>query len=190
MTAADLLASGVRELDALLTKIPDGRWDTPADNMGWSCRRTADHIAGDFAHYAGQVVGQPENHYVKFSFDTSRAETGLELAEVVSVAGALLVAAARTGSSDSRGWHPHGLFSPSGFAAIGAAEALVHGHDIASGLGMEWEPDPQSCRQVLEAVFPAVADASSPFEQLLHQTGRRGGVSGPWNYSAAAFPVT
>jgi len=87
MTAADLLADVVRELDALLTKIPDDRWDTPADNVGWSCRRTAEHVAGDFAHYAGQVVGQPENHYVKFSFDTSRAGTGLELAEVVSVAG-------------------------------------------------------------------------------------------------------
>lgn len=106
------------------------------------------------------------------------------------MAGDLLVAAVRTGNSDSRGWHLHGLFNPSGFAAIGAAEALVHGYDIASGLGMGWEPDAQSCRQVLQAVFPAVADASSPLQQLLHQTGRRGGVPGSWDYGAAAYSVT
>lgn len=175
----------VRELDALLIGIADDRWDTPAENVGWSCRSTADHIAGDFAHYAGQVVGQPGDHYVKFGFDTSRAATGPQLAEVVSVAGGLLVAAIRTADPDSRGWHPHGLFSPSGFAVVGAAEALIHGHDIASALGIGWEPDAQSCQQVLDAVFPAVAtNVSAPFVELLRQTGRVGGVSAPWNYGA------
>jgi hypothetical protein len=46
----------------------------------------------------------------------------------------------RTASPDCLGWHPHGYYSAAGFAAIGAAEGLVHGQDIAAGLGIAWWP--------------------------------------------------
>ena len=75
---------------------------------------------------------------MKFSFDTSRATTPDELREVVRVAGGMLAAAVRTASPDCLVWHPHGYFTPGGFAAIGAAEGLVHGHDIAARLGRAW----------------------------------------------------
>lgn len=78
----------VAELDALFAAVPEREWESPAANVGWNCWRTADHISGDFAHYAAQIVGQPRDHYVKFSFDTSRATTPDELREVVRVAGA------------------------------------------------------------------------------------------------------
>jgi hypothetical protein len=55
--------------------------------VGWSCRDTADHISSDFAHYAAQIIAQPRDHYVKFSFDTSRATTPGELREVVRASG-------------------------------------------------------------------------------------------------------
>jgi hypothetical protein len=189
---ADVVTDVVSELDALLHGIPAGGWQSPAANVGWSCWSTADHISADFAHYAAQVIGRPRDHYVKFSFDTSRATTPDELREVVRAAGGLLAAAVRTAGPDCLGWHPHGYFTPAGFAAIGAAEALVHGHDIAAGLGMAWSPAPRLGEQVLSAVFPdAERRTGSPaLRTLLVQTGRdeRPQHEPPraWSYAGAA----
>ncbi len=189
---AELLGQVVHDLDILLTGVPPSGWESPAANVGWSCWSTADHICSDFAHYAAQVIGQPRDHYVKFSFDTSRATTPDELREVVRVSGGLLAAAVRAASPGCLGWHPHGYFTAAGFAAIGAAEGLVHGYDIAAGLNMSWSPDQRLCEQVLSAVFPGAAHdvAVSAFEGLLIQTGRtQGSRHEPppaWNYTAAA----
>jgi hypothetical protein len=189
---AELLSEVVQELDALLSGVPASGWESLAANVGWSCWSTADHISSVFAHYAAQVIGQPRDHYVKFSFDTSRATTPDELLEVVRVSGGLLAAAVRTASPGCLGWHPHGYFTAVGFAAIGAAEGLVHGHDIAVGLNMPWSPDQRLCEQVLSMVFPDAAHgvSASAFEGLLNQTGRtkrpRHEPLPTWNYAAAA----
>ncbi|MBO0822291.1 MAG: maleylpyruvate isomerase N-terminal domain-containing protein [Actinobacteria bacterium] len=189
---AEVIADLVDELDALLGAVPEGGWESPAASVDWTCWRTAEHIAGDFAHYAAQIIGQPQDHYVKFSFDTSRASTPDELCEVVRVAGGMLAAAVRTGSPDGLGWHPHGYFTPAGFASIGAAEGLVHGHDIAAGLSLAWSPNPQMCEQVLSTVFPDAerGAGATALTTLLNQTGRderpQGKPSRKWTYSAAA----
>jgi hypothetical protein len=189
---AAVIADLVDELDALLGVVPESQWQSPAASVGWTCWRTADHIAGDFAHYAAQVIGQPRDHYVKFSFDTSRATTPDELREVVRVAGGILAAAVLTASPNCLAWHPHGYFTPAGFAAIGAAEGLVHGHDIAAGLGIAWSPRPQLCEQVLSTVFPDAErrTGATALTTLLIQTGRderpHGEPAPIWSYSAAA----
>ena len=180
------------ELDSLFAQVLPGQWQQPAAHVGWTCWMTADHICADFAHYAAQVLGQPQDHYVKFSFDTSRANTAAELREVVAVAGGMLASAVRTAPPQSTGWHPHGFFTPAGFAAIGAAEGLVHGHDIAAGLSIDWRPQAALCERVVDTVFPDAArlPSSSAFRALLAATGRAGpdaGESSPaWTYSAAA----
>jgi hypothetical protein len=189
---ATVIADVADELDALLALVPRSQWESPAASVSWTCWQTADHIAGDFAHYAAQIIGQPRDHYVKFSFDTSRATTPDELREVVRVAGGMLAATVRTASPECLGWHPHGYFTAAGFAAIGAAEGLVHGHDIAAGLGMAWSPKPQLCEQVLSTVFPDAERraGATALTTLLVQTGRDvrpcGEPAPRWNYSAAA----
>ena len=72
---AETVGDVVREFDALLSQIPASGWESPAASVGWSCWRTVEHVCADFAHYAAQIIGQPRDHYVKFSFDTSRATT-------------------------------------------------------------------------------------------------------------------
>jgi len=194
---AAIIADLVDELDALLSVVPETGWESTAANVDWTCWRTAEHIAGDFAHYAAQIIGQPRDHYVKFSFDTSRASTPNELREVVRVAGGILAAAVRTASSDCLSWHPHGYFTPAGFGAIGAAEGIVHGHDIAAGLSIPWSPNPQLCEQVLSTVFPDAERraGATALRTLLIETGRDERVASEpartWNYSAAAArPLT
>jgi hypothetical protein len=190
---ADVVLAVVGELDRLCGRVSavDG-WSSPAAHVGWSCWETVEHIAGDFAHYAGQVVASPRDHYVAFGFDTSRATTAAELVEVLTAAGRMLSAAVRTGDPASHGWHPHGMFSPTGFAAIGAAEGLVHGSDIAAGLDIAWHPPVRLTEQVLTTVFP---DADHPsgtaaINTLLACTGRGPHATANWTYSAAALHPT
>jgi Mycothiol maleylpyruvate isomerase N-terminal domain len=182
----------VAELRTLLGALTPGQWEAAAAHVGWTCWRTAEHIAGDFAHYAGQVIGAPRGRYVAYGFDTSRASAADELVEVVAVAGGLLAAAVRTSDPGSLGWHPHGYFTPTGFAAIGAAEGLVHGHDIATGAGVPFTPAAANCERVLAATFPAAAPGPSAFDALLRETGRGpqartgNGPAPRWSYRAAA----
>jgi|SRR6266508_2465524 len=64
---------------------------------------------------------------------------------------------------------------PEGFAGMGCVEALVHGHDIAQGLGLALDPPREVCTRVLARMFPhAVADLADldPWTALLWATGR------------------
>src|SRR6266508_3123041 len=45
---------------------------------------------------------------------------------------------------------------PEGFAGMGCVEALVHGHDIAQGLGLALAPPREVCTRVLARMFPRV----------------------------------
>jgi hypothetical protein len=189
---AEVVADATNELGSLLGRVPCDSWELPAAHVDWDCRRTADHIASVFMHYAAQVMGRSRDHYVKFGFDTSRAETPNELREVVAVAGGLFSMAVGTAAPDAVSWHPHGYFTPAGFAAAGSAEALIHGADIATGLGLAWSPEPGLCEQVLGMVFPDAErePGASALAALLAQAGRdqrsAGEPARAWSYSAAA----
>jgi hypothetical protein len=189
---ADVVLAVVAELRRLWEVVPAEGWSRPAAYVGWSCWQNAEHIAGDFAHHAGQVLAGPRDHYVAFGFDTSRARTPAQLVEVVAVAGGMLAAAVRTADPASDGWHPHGFFGPSGFAAIGAAEGLVHGMDMADGLGVEWSPADGLVEQVLARVFPATDRLAgpAPIHNLLAHTGRGPHPVQQWTYAAAAVAPT
>jgi hypothetical protein len=67
------------------------------------------------------------------------------------------------------------MADPAGFAGMGCVEALVHGHDIAQGLGLALDPPRQVCTRVLARMFPhtvaALADLD-PWTALLWATGR------------------
>jgi hypothetical protein len=67
------------------------------------------------------------------------------------------------------------MADPEGFAAMACVEALVHGHDVAQGLGLALDPPREVCARVLARMFPhavpAVADLD-PWTVLLWATGR------------------
>ncbi|MFD0428293.1 hypothetical protein ACFQ60_09745 [Streptomyces zhihengii] len=94
------------------------------------------------------------------------------LVQVVESCGALLVAMVRTTPPDVRGHHVFGASDPEGFAAMGVVETLVHTHDVAEGLGLEWEPPAELCARVLTRLFPDVPAGHGPWPALLWATGR------------------
>lgn len=174
VTADDLDAAVSTTVTAL--RPATGRdWSVPAGALEWDCWHTAEHIGDCLLSYAGQLVAQPTTRFVRFEVTADKDASPAEVLEFAEAGGRILAATVRTSSPQVRGWHPTGMADPEGFAGMGCIEALVHGHDIAQGLGLALEPPRQVCTRVLARLFPhAAADLADldPWMALLWATGR------------------
>jgi hypothetical protein len=137
-------------------------------------------------------VIQPAARYVRFLASADKDASPAEVLEFAEAGGRILVATVRTAPSRARAYHPTGMADPEGFAAMGCVEALVHGHDIARGLGLSLDPPRGICRGVLARLFPqAAADVAGadPWDALQWATGRAGLAGHPqlrqWRWHGA-----
>jgi hypothetical protein len=160
----------VGEMLRVLAPYGSRDWQCRAGTLEWSCWTTAAHVAHDLLAYAGQIAARPQGAYLPFDLvvrDDAAPEDVLHLA---AGCGRLLSDALSRAEPTARGWH-WGPTDPSGFAALGVNETLVHTCDIAQGLGISWRPPPALCAAVLARLFPD-APAGDPVEVLLWSTGR------------------
>jgi uncharacterized protein (TIGR03083 family) len=172
---ADDLDAAISHVAAALGPAADRDWSVQAGTLEWSCRQTAEHIGDCLMSYAGQIVVRPTGRYVRFMADVDEEASPAEVLEFAEAGGRILVATIRTASPHVRAYHPSGMADPEGFAAMGCVEALLHGQDIAQGLGLPFEPPRDVCARVLARLFPqATADAGAvdPWRALLWSTGR------------------
>jgi hypothetical protein len=72
----------------------------------------------------------------------------------------------------ARAYHPAGMADRSGFCAMGADEILVHTHDIASGLALDFVPPADLCAAVVARLFPWAPSGEGPWATLLWCNGR------------------
>jgi hypothetical protein len=184
VTAADVTRA-VGFAAAALGRAPAEAWGHRAGSLEWDCWETVEHIADDLFTYATQLTpATPAGGYVPIAMTSTRpggAESTIHvdrekgtaaLLQAVEACGALLVAMVTTTSPGTRAWHPYGTSDPEGFAAMGVAETLVHGHDAAQGLGVPWEPPADLCARVLNRLFPGAPADALPWAALLWATGR------------------
>lgn len=167
----EAVASGVE----LLRTVTDRDWTgVKAGRLEWSCRQTAEHMAGDLIAYAGQLAGRAQTAYVPFEFGFEEGTDQAGVLDVIETTGALLTATVRTTPPRVRAFHPYPFRSANreGFAAMGIAEVLLHTHDIAEGLGVPYEPPAELCESVLTRIFPHVRPGPEPWPTLLWATGR------------------
>ncbi|MFI7410524.1 GNAT family N-acetyltransferase [Streptomyces sp. NPDC049627] len=160
---------------ALLRTVVDRDWGgVRAGRLEWSCRETAEHIAGDLIAYAGQLAGRAQNAYVPFEITLDEGTDNEGLIQVIETTGALLTAVLRTTPPEVRAFHPYPFRSANreGFAAMGVAEVLLHTHDIAEGLGLVYEPPNELPQFVLTTIFPHVQPGPDHWRTLLWATGR------------------
>jgi hypothetical protein len=162
-------------------------WEVRAGSLDWSCWTTAAHIAHDLLAYAGQVAARPTDGYLPFDLIVRPDASARELLQVATACGGLLTSALTTADPEARAWH-WGPCDPSGFAAMGIAEVLLHTCDVTQGLGVQWLPPAALCATVLHRLFPD-APPGEPAEVLLWCTGR-GELDGrprrtSWNWQAA-----
>ncbi|HEY1179151.1 MAG TPA: maleylpyruvate isomerase N-terminal domain-containing protein [Phytomonospora sp.] len=167
---------------------PAADWDRPAGPVEWTCRETAEHLADDLFGFAAQLSPPvpPLDGYVPFRVEPLRdggpasaiwadAAAGPDgLLQIVEATGGLLTAVLRTRGPEVRAFHWTGVTDPSGYEALALVETLVHVDDIATGLGVTWDPPADVCARVLARLFPDVEAApEGPWATLLWACGRR-----------------
>jgi uncharacterized protein (TIGR03083 family) len=175
VTAEDLDAA-LAAVAGSLRPATELTWITPASSLEWDCWQTAEHLADVLVSYAAQLVARPATRYVRFLAKADTDATPAEMLEFVQAGGGMLVAAVRTTPREVRAYHPSGMADAEGFAAMGCVETLVHGHDIAEGLGVRLDAPRDVCARVLTRLFPDTPDALGgldPWQALLWATGRR-----------------
>ena len=160
----------VAEMVRVLTPYESRDWQVRAGSLEWSCWTTATHVAHDLLAYAGQVAGQPTDAYLPLDLTVREDAPPRDVLQVVAASGRLLSNALAAAGPDARAWH-WGPTDPSGFAALGVNETLIHTYDIAQGLGIDWRPPEALCAAVLTRVFPE-APHGDPVQVLLWSTGR------------------
>ncbi|MBT2412470.1 DinB family protein [Streptomyces sp. ISL-12] len=145
-------------------------WTVPAGPLEWSCQQTAAHIGHDLLAYAGQLAASPADAYLPFDLRVRPTASPAEALQVAAACGGLLGSALATADPSLRAWH-WGPCDPTGFAAMGVAEILLHTNDITRGLGVDWLPPALLCAAVLDRLFPD-APPGEPVRVLLWCTGR------------------
>ncbi|MDL5202285.1 GNAT family N-acetyltransferase [Streptomyces sp. ALI-76-A] len=160
---------------AVLRTATERDWDrVPAGRLEWSCRQTAEHLAGVLLAYAGQLAGRARTAYLPFDLTLDEDTGHAAVLDVLETTAALLVATLRTTPPEVRAFHPYpfGSADREGFAAMGIAETLLHTHDIAEGLGLPYEPPAELAAYVLTGIFPHVRPGPDHWRTLLWATGR------------------
>ena len=160
----------VGEMVRVLTPHVAKDWRCRAGTLEWSCWTTAAHVAHDLLAYAGQVAGRPDSGYLPFDLVIGEDASPGDLLRIITASGRLLSDTLAAAEPTVRAWH-WGPTDPSGFAALGVNEALLHTFDITQGLGIDWRPPEPLCTAVLARLFPD-APAGDPVQVLLWSTGR------------------
>ncbi|MFC4071594.1 maleylpyruvate isomerase N-terminal domain-containing protein [Actinoplanes subglobosus] len=167
---ADDLDAAVAEMLRVLTPVQDRDWTVRAGPLDWDCRETAAHVAHDLTAYATQLAARADGGYLPLDLLVQPEARPSVVLKIVAACADLLSLALRAAGPDARAWH-WGPTDPSGFAALGVNETLVHTWDIAQGLDLGWTPPPTLCTRVLSRLFPD-APPGDPVDALLWCTGR------------------
>ena len=160
----------VAEMIRVLTPYESANWRCRAGTLDWSCWTTAAHVAHDLLAYAGQLAARPDDAYLLFDLMVRDDASPRDLLRIVHGCGWLLSNALAASEPAARAWH-WGPTDPSGFAALGVTETLMHTYDITQGLGVRWRAPESFCGAVLTRPFPD-APAGDPVQVLLWSTGR------------------
>jgi hypothetical protein len=183
---ADDVARAVRlALDTLATAAGND-WHVPARGLEWTCWETVEHMSDDLFAYAAQLGPATPSltSHVPFGWQRRReggpaltvfvdpADGPPGLLQVFETCGAMLAAMLGAVPPGRRSFHSYGPSDPSGFAAMGVVEVLVHMHDVAAGLGLRWDPPADLCAAALRRLFPSAPAEVEPWPALLWSTGR------------------
>lgn len=172
---ADDLDAAVASVVAGLRQMTDLDWSVRAGGLEWDCWHTAEHIGDCLLSFAAQLVAQPRDRYVRFMASADKDASAAEVLEFAEVGGRILAATVRACGPEARAYHPSGQADPEGFTAMGCVEVLLHGDDIARGLGLALDPPRDVCARVLARLFPDAARELAgvdPWAALRWSTGR------------------
>jgi hypothetical protein len=169
---ADLPSAAAAEALTVLGKAVDEDWSQPAGDTTWRCRDLLDHITLGVTGYAALLIARPTDRYPALRTGNEPGASVPERLESVTIAATLLAHTVRATEPQVRAFHPWGTSDPSGFAAMGVVEILVHAHDLVRTFGIDWTPPDDLVAPVVDRLFPNAPDGVTPGAVLLWCTGR------------------
>jgi hypothetical protein len=137
----------------------DRDWSAPAGTLEWSCTRTADHAVDCVFGAAFVLASRRTDAYPEVGADMTlgAAATPEGLVESLAVATRLLVGAVVEADDDDRAIlfrRPEPVIgAPVDFLPRGGTELAFHGHDVAVGLGVAFEPPVDVARRLREHIL-------------------------------------
>jgi hypothetical protein len=165
----------------------DRDWSVRAGTMDWSCTKTADHAYDATLAVGFFLASRRRDRYPDWGGVMSVGDPPwpAQLIEAIEVAGRLVAGVIATTPEDVRAiiWRrPEPTVAPpSEFAARAALEAVLHGHDVAAGLGVPFEPPEGLCARLRDhtrdwpmwgASWKPLPHTADPWEDLLTGSGR------------------
>ena len=166
---------------ATLEPVATSDWSVRAGELDWSCRQTVEHLCG--LAYAAQLATRAKSFRPVALQVPSDAPID-QLLLTMHVGSVILAEVARAAPPSARAFHTAGMADRSGWVAMGMDELLIHTADIAAGLAVAFEPEPDLASAVLDRLFPWWPRDADPWEALLWANGR-GSLPGQANPGAA-----
>ncbi|HWH31102.1 MAG TPA: DinB family protein [Egibacteraceae bacterium] len=151
----------------------DGDWQVRAGELDWTCLDTLGHTVDALRFYAANLATRTR---VRRAYPWAEAFGGTPEVWLLALEATaeLLAVVAETTADDDRAFHPAGLADAEGFLAMGCDEVLVHGADVAQGLGVALEAPDDVAALVLARLFPWVepGDGERAWDLLRWANGR------------------
>ena len=153
----------------MCTATQDRDWTTRAGSLDWTCRQTLDHTVDCVLSYSLQLAALAPRSYLPFTPMHGLPEaTPADLVTGLKAVSCILSSVARRVSADATASDGVLDLTPRDWCSRAAYEVLLHGHDIATGFGLELEPPPRLCAAILSS------DALWMFDR------KRSGEPDPW----------
>jgi hypothetical protein len=165
-------------------------WSVPAGPVEWSCTATAVHAVDTVVAPAFFLASRRQDRYPDGGWSPSEDASPEDLADGLEMVSRILAAVVRSADPEVRAiaWRrPVTLRPPADFAPRGGLELLLHAHDIATGLGVPFEPPSGPCERLREHVrdwpfwndpWAPLAMTGDPLDDLLRASGRGGRGTG------------
>jgi hypothetical protein len=158
-TVADLGAVS-DAVAAVWTGAADRDWSVPAGTVAWSCLATADHAVDCVYAPAFFLASRRLDAYPDAGDDLrlgARA-TPARLVESLAIATRIVAGVVGTTPADTEavlfGGPPATTGRTADFVPRAALELVLHAHDVARGLGVEFDPPAAACHRLREHTRP------------------------------------
>lgn len=167
-------------------------WSVRAGRLEWDVDHTLAHATGAVAKYALYLASR-SSRFIAVAIDPWPDATQQERLDAIGGVARAFANVAGSVPPGTRAYHSSGMVDAEGYSAQACVEMLVHGHDVAEGLGLTYDPPVEICEAVVARVFPWLADAGPAWQTMLWHTGRidiAGRPSSDDAWRAVAIPLS
>ena len=166
----DVIAAVEAAYNALAPTV-DNDWSVKAGTLEWSCRQTLEHLSTGLSfYYSSLAISAAER--IQRPQAMSDQLTIADLLLLLKANAMILARVVESSPSSMRGFHPAGMADPSGFAAMGCDEILIHTADITAGLGVAFQPLADLSARVVARLFTWAPTDIDQWQTLLWANGR------------------